>query len=85
MDKLDLILEKLEKIDALESKIDALESKMDGFESKIDKIQGDITALKTNNKLINSKLDSLTEITYTIMENQTEHKLRIEKLENKAV
>ncbi len=71
MDKLDLILEKLEKINALES--------------KIDKIQSDITALKTNNKLINSKLDSLTEITYTIMENQTEHKLRIEKLENKAV
>jgi len=57
MDKLDLILEKLEKIDVLES--------------KIDKIQSDITALKSNNKLINSKLDSLTEITYTIMENQT--------------
>ncbi len=62
MDKLDLILEKLEKIDALES--------------KIDKIQSDITVLKTNNKLINSKLDSLTEITYTI---------KIEKIENKAV
>ncbi len=71
MDKLDLLLEKLEKIDALES--------------KVDNIQSDITALKTNNKLINSKLDSLTEITYTIMENQTEHKLKIEKLENKAV
>ncbi|PYG85837.1 hypothetical protein LY28_03134 [Ruminiclostridium sufflavum DSM 19573] len=71
MDKLDLILEKLEKIDILES--------------KIDKIQSDITALKSNNKLINSKLDSLTEITYTIMENETEHKMRIEKLENKAV
>ncbi len=71
MDKLDLILEKLEKIDILES--------------KIDKIQSDITALKSNNKLINSKLDSLTEITYTIMENETEHKMRIEKLENKAI
>ncbi len=71
MDKLDLILEKLEKIDALET--------------KIDKIQSDITSLKSNNKLINSKLDSLTEIAYTIMENQTEHKMRIEKLENKAV
>ena len=71
MDKLDLLLEKLEKIDALES--------------KIDKMQSDITALKTNNKLINSKLDSLTEITYTVLENQTEHKLKIEKLENKAV
>lgn len=71
MDKLDLILEKLEKIDILES--------------KIDKMQSDITALKSNNKLINSKLDSLTEITYTIMENETEHKMRIEKLENKAV
>lgn len=43
MDKLDLILEKLEKVDALESK-----------------------SIKTNNKLIDSKLDSLTEITYTI-------------------
>lgn len=71
MDRLDLILEKLQKIDILES--------------KIDKIQSDITALKSNNKLINSKLDSLTEITYTIMENETEHKMRIEKLENKAV
>lgn len=71
MDKLDLILEKLEKID--------------GLESKIDKMQSDVSALKSNNKLINCKLDSLTEIAYTIMENQTEHKLRIEKLENKAV
>lgn len=71
MDKLDLILEKLEKIDILES--------------KVDKMQSDITSLKLNNKIINCKLDSLTEITYTIMENETEHKMRIEKLENKAV
>ncbi len=71
MDKLDLILEKMENIDILES--------------KIDKIQSDITALKSNNRLINSKLDSLTEITYTIMDNETEHKMRIEKLENKVV
>ncbi len=40
MDKLDLILENLEKIDVLES--------------KIDKMQCDITALKSNNKLINN-------------------------------
>ena len=59
--------------------------KIDVLESKIDKMQSDITALKSNNKLINSKLDSLTEIAYTIMENQTEHKLKFEKLENKAV
>ncbi len=84
MDKLDLILEKLGKIDTIESKIDTFESKIDTLESKIDKIQSDITALKADNKLINGKLDGLTEVTYTIMENQTEHKMRIEKLENKA-
>jgi len=59
--------------------------KLDLILEKLDKMQGDITALKSDNKLINSKLDSLTEITYTIMENQTEHKMRIEALENKAV
>ena len=62
-----------------------MDSKFNTFESKLDKMQSDVTALKLDNKLINSKLDSLTEITYTIMENQTEQKMRIEALENKAV
>jgi hypothetical protein len=63
MDKLDLILQKLEKLD---------------------KIEADITGIKNNIKTMKNDIESIKEVTVTIMENQTDHKQGIQALEQKT-
>ena len=71
MDKFDLILEKLNKIEEKTN--------------KLDKIESDINALKADSKEIKQELKAITEATANIMESITNHEIRIQKLEQKAV
>lgn len=70
MDKLDIILEKLSQVDLINS--------------KLDKIEADVGALRNDNKVINKKLDVITNELADIKEKVTDHHVKIQVINAKT-
>ncbi|MDP4094872.1 MAG: hypothetical protein Q8920_16120 [Bacillota bacterium] len=65
MDKLDLILEKLNQIDTMTEEVKKINN-------KIDNMQADVLAIKADNKKVNGKLDKVIDIIAGMKEDITE-------------
>ena len=84
MDKLDLILEKLIRLEEKTNKIEEKTNKIEEKTNKIDKIESDIAALKADSKVTHQKMDMIINEVANIKEQITDHDIKIQVLNNKA-